>query len=763
MFSDEKDKLFCAVAINLNILTQEQVDEALQQQTVDRAIGVTKPIGAYFFEAGLISKEQIAQILEAQQKCEPANAQIIGKTDQITSTSDSDIELSQGSLVWLIFLAALTGGLYVPIWYLMQSNGLNKLRSNNKISPAPAYFSIIAIIIWSAIKTMETGFTQTALDSSTVFEVFTAIAIITNFISFFCMIHLAFHTRRILLDHFQQNVDFKISWLFTLFPNVLYLQHKINKLNIDSKLNETRGYCGYGKPFALLFGLMILTNYIVIQLPIGINSQMPQSQEAAQNNDSTISAPLQTPASPADISNETYKLAEKGDVDAQWKLGKDLFTGSGVEKDTTEAAKWLIKAADQGHEKAQYLLGTLYYQGIGVPQDAVEALKWFIFASEQGGSEAQIHLGAMYNNGNSVPQDYVQAYKWLTIGAKNNPSAMVDQWRASAEKMLNAKQLEQSRALIQSWQKKSWPELQVSVTSLDPIKKFIIAHFNAYIRSDAETLASLVHPAIVKDCGGVENLIQQLQQMHEQSKASGWQFPESSLEFRSNPLFQGKFSIQQFLISTPIQGPSNRFTAKVSFLAVSEDFGSTFYFTMGQWVEKLNSIPQGLLDKCDIQPILVISNGVTYIEKNGQWVPVDAPTSDLTNVTTHVEETYESEVEDVYGEEPSTAEEILADNPSKNEPADAYRNINFEELTVDLQSLLGTKVKIEGFGHYVGGAMTILLSQRPYSRGLSINVEISNIPRDQKLFVIKEESRETKITVFGTVAAGYVQAEKIEW
>lgn len=70
MFVDNKDKLFCEVGIDLSLLNKEQVDKALEQQRVDSSIGVNKPIGAYLFEANILTKDQIAQILKIQDKYE---------------------------------------------------------------------------------------------------------------------------------------------------------------------------------------------------------------------------------------------------------------------------------------------------------------------------------------------------------------------------------------------------------------------------------------------------------------------------------------------------------------------------------------------------------------------------------------------------------------------------------------------------------------------------------------------------------------------
>src|SRR5215204_357961 len=50
------------------------------------------------------------------------------------------------------------------------------------------------------------------------------------------------------------------------------------------------------------------------------------------------------------------KSAEDGDVRAQAKLGLLYFDGKEVNRNPSEAAKWLLKAAQQGNSGAQCLL-----------------------------------------------------------------------------------------------------------------------------------------------------------------------------------------------------------------------------------------------------------------------------------------------------------------------------------------------------------------------------------------------------------------------
>ena len=80
----------------------------------------------------------------------------------------------------------------------------------------------------------------------------------------------------------------------------------------------------------------------------------------------------------------TLKAAEKGDAEAQIRLGYMYKYGKGVPKDHAEAVKWFRKAAEQGRMLAQYKLGVMYRDGLGVPKDDVEAYIWFSIAATNG-------------------------------------------------------------------------------------------------------------------------------------------------------------------------------------------------------------------------------------------------------------------------------------------------------------------------------------------------------------------------------------------
>lgn len=95
------------------------------------------------------------------------------------------------------------------------------------------------------------------------------------------------------------------------------------------------------------------------------------------------------------------KAAERGEADAQYRLGDCYAVGRGVEKNDAEAVKWYRKAAEQGDADAQYSLGECY-----AVKDETEALKWYHKAAEQGHEGAKGRLVGWYE----LEED--RAVKW---------------------------------------------------------------------------------------------------------------------------------------------------------------------------------------------------------------------------------------------------------------------------------------------------------------------------------------------------------------
>jgi len=113
------------------------------------------------------------------------------------------------------------------------------------------------------------------------------------------------------------------------------------------------------------------------------------------------------------------RLAEKGDAEAQFRLGEkyDERYGHDVVKDEVAAVKWFRMAAEQGNAEAQFRLGERYADGRGVAKDEVAAVKWYRMAAEQGNISAQLNLAIAYENGTGLEKDIDEAKKWYLKAA----------------------------------------------------------------------------------------------------------------------------------------------------------------------------------------------------------------------------------------------------------------------------------------------------------------------------------------------------------
>lgn len=111
------------------------------------------------------------------------------------------------------------------------------------------------------------------------------------------------------------------------------------------------------------------------------------------------------------------KLAEKSFVIGQHHYGLCYYFGSGVEKNYSEAVKWLQKAAEQGLHDAAWYIGECYSKGgYGIKQDYELAAEWY----EKGAETNSFHqyvLGCNFLWGNGVDQDCEKAVKWLQRGS----------------------------------------------------------------------------------------------------------------------------------------------------------------------------------------------------------------------------------------------------------------------------------------------------------------------------------------------------------
>ena len=156
----------------------------------------------------------------------------------------------------------------------------------------------------------------------------------------------------------------------------------------------------------------------------------------------------------SDAVSEMNKLAENGDMYAQYLMGKLWRDGPLLIPDSVEARYWFKRAAEQGHLVAQYSLAKLYLpddvevrdirlgmnwlytaavngssyamhrlakeclKGKLIEKDTEHAIEWFTRSAERGNPYAQYMLGKLYTAGREVLHDEEKAAYWLTRSAE---------------------------------------------------------------------------------------------------------------------------------------------------------------------------------------------------------------------------------------------------------------------------------------------------------------------------------------------------------
>jgi TPR repeat protein len=130
----------------------------------------------------------------------------------------------------------------------------------------------------------------------------------------------------------------------------------------------------------------------------------------------------------AALKKEDYKtaikeftaLANKGEAEAQFKLGLMYAMSIGVKEDLAKAFSWYLKAANQNHPQAAHIVSVAYDKGQGVKEDKNESIKWLTKAAELGLVKAQLQLGDQYYSGEGVPKDLTKAFEWFLKAAEQN-------------------------------------------------------------------------------------------------------------------------------------------------------------------------------------------------------------------------------------------------------------------------------------------------------------------------------------------------------
>ncbi len=119
---------------------------------------------------------------------------------------------------------------------------------------------------------------------------------------------------------------------------------------------------------------------------------------------------------------EMQKLAESGDVHAQYLMGKLYRDGDPVLPDSRVAEYWFKVAAEQGLDIAQYAQGKLYLSEDIEMRNMEQGIRWLIKAADNGNGYAAYRLGKECLKGTIVKENLPLALDYLMKTAEANVS-----------------------------------------------------------------------------------------------------------------------------------------------------------------------------------------------------------------------------------------------------------------------------------------------------------------------------------------------------
>jgi len=142
-------------------------------------------------------------------------------------------------------------------------------------------------------------------------------------------------------------------------------------------------------------------------------------------------------------------LAEAGNAEAQFRVGRLYRRGEGVPKDIKKAIRYWNAAVQKGHIHSATNLGSLYDGGEGVERDQLRAFELYEIGASQCDPLAQFNLGTLYVRTFTPKRNFTLGYQWLFLaekfGSQYAAEAIdtLDKYSKKGEKALGHKRMQE--------------------------------------------------------------------------------------------------------------------------------------------------------------------------------------------------------------------------------------------------------------------------------------------------------------------------------
>src|SRR3989344_7147249 len=167
-----------------------------------------------------------------------------------------------------IIFTIITLGIYNCFWHILRVKELNNLNTQKKVGKAGGIIALLFLIVgilgvfWLAEEILRTTpifpikFTKTQLP-------IILVVVSTILLAKITLIFQAFKVRSIINEALQnKNSNVKISSIYTLLFNNLYLQYEINRIIDDKEQNKRKG----PMIFLIILILLVLSASIILFL-----------------------------------------------------------------------------------------------------------------------------------------------------------------------------------------------------------------------------------------------------------------------------------------------------------------------------------------------------------------------------------------------------------------------------------------------------------------------------------------------------------------
>jgi hypothetical protein len=165
----------------------------------------------------------------------------LGERDVVAGgpVAEPETKFEKTSVVAVILLSFITGGIYFPIWFLRRREVINRLQSPEGIGWAVPFAAAVALSL-SLCAGFASGFAGAMGLSEAVGELFASSRVLAM-VGGVLILFECFRVRRILIDHLHAQSsglfsssaalerDASFSGVATFFFGICYLQYKINR------------------------------------------------------------------------------------------------------------------------------------------------------------------------------------------------------------------------------------------------------------------------------------------------------------------------------------------------------------------------------------------------------------------------------------------------------------------------------------------------------------------------------------------------------